>query len=188
MQTYDGVDFTTNVRFPGGITAQGGISTGRTRTDTCFVVDSPQALLHCDVAPPMQTQFKGSLVYPLPWWGLQTSAAFQSFPGPEITASWAAPASAVESLGRPLSGGARTVTVPLISPGTTYGERLNQVDFRLAQNIRTRGVRIQPQLDLYNIFNSNAVYGQNNTYGTAWLRPTQVLVGRMIKFGVQLYF
>jgi hypothetical protein len=187
-QVYDGFDLTANVRFPGSVTAQGGVSTGRTRTNTCFTVDSPQALLWCDVQPPMQLQIKGSLVYPLKWWGLQTSVAFQSFAGPEILASWAAPASEVVGLGRPLSGGARTVTVPLISPGTTYGERMTQVDFRVAKNFPLRGGRIQPQLDLYNLFNSNAVYGQNNTYGTAWLRPTQVLVGRMIKFGVQVDF
>jgi hypothetical protein len=185
---YDGVDVTANVRLPGGIAMQGGASTGRTKTNGCFVIDSPQALLFCDVRPPMEMQLKGSVVYPLPWWGLQTSAAYQSHPGPEITASWSAPASAVTGLGRSLSGGARTVTVPLVAPGTTYGERMNQIDFRVAKNIRTRRGRIQPQLDLYNMLNSNAVYGQNNVYGTAWLRPTQVLVGRMAKVGIQIDF
>lgn len=187
-RVYDGFDLSVSTRFRGGLSMQAGTSTGRTRTDTCFVVDSPEEMRFCDRRPPMQTQFKASVVYPLPWWGLQTSAAIQSLEGPEILATWAAPASAVSGLGRPLSGGARTVSVALIEPGTMYGERLNQVDFRVAKNFEVRGARVQPQLDLYNMFNDNAVYGQNNTYGSAWQRPTSVLVGRLVKFGVQVNF
>jgi hypothetical protein len=187
-RVYDGFDLIANARLAGGVAVQAGSSTGRVRENTCFVVDSPQDLRFCDVNPPMQTQIKASVVYPLPWWGLQTSAAYQSLEGPEITANWAAPASAVTGLNRPLSGGVRTVTVPLLSQGTVYGERLNQLDFRITRNIRVKGARIQPQLDLYNMLNDNAVYGQNNTYGSAWLRPTQVLVGRLVKFGLQINY
>ncbi len=61
---------------------QGGTSTGRTLTDTCYVIDSPEALRFCKVAPPFQTQVKLLAVYPVPFWGLQASAAFQSLPGP----------------------------------------------------------------------------------------------------------
>ena len=49
--------------------------------------DSPQALLNCDTTPPFQPNIKALAIYPLPWWGLQTSATFQSLPGPQITAS-----------------------------------------------------------------------------------------------------
>ena len=43
-------------------------------------------------------------------------------------------------------------------------------------------------MDLYNLLNANPVYGQNNTYGSAWLKPTQILLGRMLKLGVQVDF
>jgi hypothetical protein len=69
-----------------------------------------------------------------------------------------------------------------------YGERLNQVDFRVAKNLKVNRVRIQPQMDLYNMLNANPVYGQNNTYGRAWQTPTQIVLGRMLKFGAQLDF
>jgi hypothetical protein len=197
-RVFDGVDFHTAIRLGRGISFQGGASIGRTRTNTCFVVDSPggdtssvgvvPGLRFCDLRPPFQTQLKFSAVYPLPWWGLQTSVAYQGLPGPQITASWNAPASAVTGLGRPLAGGARTVTIPLIQPGTTFGERLDQLDFRVSKSVKIHNARLQPQLDLYNMLNSNDVYGQNNTYGTAWLRPTQVLVGRMAKVGIQVDF
>jgi hypothetical protein len=167
---------------------QGGATTGRTVTNECFVVNSPQSLLHCEVKPPFQTQFKASVIYPLPWWGLQTSAAFQSLPGTEITATWAAPASAVVGLGRPLAGGARTVSVPLIAPGTLYSERLNQVDVRVAKNFRWGRYGLQGQLDLYNVLNDNTVLNLNTTYGAAWQQPLAYLAGRMLKIGVQLNF
>ena len=187
-RVFDGVDLHAAMRFGRGISVQGGASIGRTKTSACFVVDSPGDLRFCDIQPPFQTQIKLAAVYPLPWWGLQTSVAYQGLPGPQITASWAAPASAVTGLGRPLAGGVRTVAVALVEPGTMFGERLDQLDFRVAKNFKFRGARLQPQLDLFNMLNSNDVYGQNNTYGTAWLRPTQVLVGRMAKVGVQLDF
>jgi hypothetical protein len=38
------------------------------------------------------------------------------------------------------------------------------------------------------VFNGAAVITQNNTYGSAWLRPTQILQARLVKFGVQLDF
>jgi hypothetical protein len=210
-QVFDGVDVNVNLRLPGHVQVQGGTSTGRTTLDFCAMVRGdlsfggtyaqpvspyaagvliPTNTAFCNVNRPFQTQAKFIAIYQLPLWGLQTSAAIQSLPGPEIQATWAAPvtgaASVVTGLNRPLSGGVKTVTVPLIPSGTVWGERLNQVDFRVAKNFRFGRVRVQPQIDLYNLFNANPVYGQNNTYGSAWLRPTQILLGRMLKFGVQV--
>jgi hypothetical protein len=160
-------------------------------TDNCFVIDSPQALLNCRVAPPFQTQVKLLGVYPLPFWGIQTSATFQSVPGPQITASWVAPSSAIApSLGRNLSSSATgTATVPLIAPGTLYGARMNQLDFRLSKLFRVwQGRRIQANMDLYNLFNGAAVIAQNNTFGANWLLPSQVLQGRLLRFSGQFDF
>jgi outer membrane receptor protein involved in Fe transport len=47
---------------------------------------------------------------------------------------------------------------------------------------------VRPQVDAYNVTNSNPVLNQNNTYGASWLRPTAVLPGRIFKFGVQAEF
>ena len=163
-------------------------STGRTRTNSCFVVDSPQELYQCEITPPFQTQVKLAAVYPLPWWGLSVSGTFQSLPGPEITASYSAPATAVTGLNRPLSGGRRTVTVNLVQSGTLYGDRLNQVDFRLTRNFKLNRATLEPQLDLYNMFNANPVLAYNSTYGSAWQNPALILKGRLIKVGVQLKF
>jgi hypothetical protein len=129
-------------------------------------------------------RFLGS--YPLPW-DFRVSATLQHNPGPNILANYAAPvASITPSLGRPLSGGARSATVPLVSAGVLYGESMTQVDLRLAKTVRVSRVRLQPQVDFYNLLNANNILGYNNTYGPAWQRPTSIMQGRIVKLGVQI--
>ncbi len=186
---YDGVDLNVNVRLPGRARLTGGSSIGRVKTNQCFVVDSPQEMVNCAVNPPFQPHVKLSGIYPLPLWGLQTSATYQSIPGPEITASWAVPVSLITpALGRSLAGGARSATVPLVAPATMFNDRMHQVDVRVGKNVKVGPARLQAHLDVYNILNANAVLQQNNTFGSAWQNPTSILVGRMFKFGVQLDF
>ena len=128
-------------------------------------------------------------VYPLPWWGLQASATFQSLPGPEITAIYSATnAEIAPSLGRNLAGEQTTANISLIPDGTQFGDRLNQVDARLTKTFRVRRGRIQGQFDLYNLFNANPVLAIATRYGPAWLTPTSILAGRTAKFGVQVDF
>ena len=112
---FDGVDLSLMARLRDGIVVQGGVSIGRERTDNCFVVDSPQEMLNCEVDPPFQPNVKLLGVYPLPWWGLQTSATFQSLPGPQVLANYViGNAQAAPTLGRNLS--TSTATVPPIGP------------------------------------------------------------------------
>jgi hypothetical protein len=191
QEVYDGVDLTFDARLPKGVVVSGGLNTGRTRTDRCFVVDSPQELLYCKVAPPFRTQVKFFGVYPLPWWGLQTSATLQSLPGPEITAPYAATNTDIKStLGRNLAGSVSAVLVDLIPPGTRYAERLNQVDFRLTKGFNVGRGRIQGMFDIYNLFNVSPVVVLNPRYSptSTWPTPAVILLGRLFKFNVQVDF
>jgi hypothetical protein len=209
-RVYDGLDLNLNVRLPNGALVAGGTNTERTRDNYCYAASdpslgqislspganggtfsgAPRTTAFCDIRPPFLTQYKFYGSYPLPW-GLSASATFQSTPGPEILASYTARNSEIApSLGRNLAAGANgTATIQLVPNGTLYGDRLNQVDFRLGKNFKiTRGARLQTQFDLYNLFNGNPVIALNNTYGANWQRPTVVQVGRLAKFGVQLNF
>ena len=210
---YDGVDLTLTARLPRGITVQGGTSTGREVTDVCDVVGkvdniaggayanqrvalgaNPNGVvspsrLYCHIAPPFLTDLKLFAVVPLPWWGISTSATFQNLAGPEILATQnVANAQVAQSLGRNLSGGATVTTVPLVGPGTLYGDRIYQLDVRVAKTFRVGRARIQGMVDLYNVLNVSPVLTLNNTYGPAWQRPLAVLPGRFIKFGTQIDF
>jgi hypothetical protein len=203
-QVYDGVDVSVNARFGHGGLLQGGVSTSRTNTNLCYSVNASvlaanggrNGTLNCDTVIPWlgSTQIKLSGVYPLPW-GLQASAVFQDLPGAVYQANAVfTNAQIAPSLGRNLGACGlaatcnSTVSIPLLVPNALREPRDVQTDFRIAKNITTRGVRIQPRIDLYNLFNANSVLAQNNTYGPAWRTPTSVLPGRMFKFGAQLNF
>ena len=104
-------------------------------------------------------------------------------------ANWNVPNAVVApSLGRPLSGGAANVLVNLVEPGTMYGDRINQFDFRSAKVLRFGRTRTMVSLDLYNACNSSAVQSYNQTYGTAWLTPTLVVPARFLMVCGQVDF
>jgi hypothetical protein len=97
-------------------------------------------------------------------------------------------AMAAASLGRPLSGGAANITVNLVEPSALYGDRINQLDFRVAKLLRFGRTRSQVGLDLYNALNSSAVQTYNQTFGARWLTPALVLPARFAKVSVQFDF
>ena len=160
---------------------------------------TPRNAEFCNISPPFQTQVKFLAVIPLPY-GLQTSATFQSypFPVPQTAGSNGVPgilatasilnADIEPSLGRPLSGGASSKRVELIPGGSLYGDRLVQLDWRFARNFQVGRTRIQPQLDIYNLLNDNAVISYQGTFGGSWQRPTSILPGRLVRLGVDIKF
>jgi hypothetical protein len=181
----------TDARFASGIRFGGGVDFGRTVTDNCFVVDSPSQLVNCHVEPAFfaNTQIKVNGSYPLPG-DVFVSAVFQNLPGPPYTADWAAPLASIQpSLGRPLSGGARTATVPLITPQSEFEDRTTRLDVRLAKSVRVGDrVRIQANVDLYNALNSGSILAVTNAFGARWLVPTLVLEPRILQFSAQVNF
>jgi hypothetical protein len=183
-EVYNGVDATLNARFARGGVFQGGISVGRTTTDDCVVVDSPEALRDCKVTQPWgsATQVKFLVVYPLPW-GLHTSAIYQNIPGMPINTSYAATNAEIRpSLGRNLAG-RNSAVFNLVPPNTVFEPRLQQVDFRVSRNFALRGARVTANLDLYNAFNASSVLNQTTRWGPAWGNVVQVMGGRLLKFG-----
>ena len=190
-EVYNGFTLSMNARHQGYILA-GGLSTGGTVTDSCFVVNSLQDLYQCrnEESWYAKTQFKLNGVVPLPR-GFQASVAFQMLPSIPLLANYNfGNAQAAASLGRPLSGGANSRrTVPLIQNNTEFSEGWNtQLDVRFAGNIRAGQLRIQPKLDVFNVFNADTVLGTVTAYGPAWQRATGVLGSRVIRLGVQLNF
>jgi hypothetical protein len=190
-QIYDGFTFSFNARLPNGGLVSGGPSTGRTKEDTCFVVNSPQELHFCEVSPPFQMMWKLMGVYPLPWGGVQVSGAFQSLPGAEILTDYVATnAEVAPSLGRPLSAGATsTITLPITRPGTMYGTRWSQLDFRTSKIFGVgRQTRLLLSFDLFNVFNSAGVLSVNNSYGPVWQNPVGLIAPRLARFSTQVTF
>jgi len=200
---FNGIDVTFNARFSEGRQLAGGLSTGRQVTDNCYtgsdvsllaegqLVTAPRTTAFCHVSPPWSagTQVKFSGIYPLPW-DFQSSATVQNLPGIPYLASYVATnAEIAPSLGRNLAAGARgTATIDLIPPGTAYEDRITQMDFRLSRTFTFGRARAQGMFDIYNLFNSSPILSANGRYGSAWLVPTQILAGRLFKFGAQIDF
>ena len=203
IEHWNGVDVTVNARPGPGLLLQGGTSTGRQTTDNCDVVTSagPQpptrgatlpvfnpSRLYCHVEGKFLTQLKLLGTLTVPRLDVQLTATFQSLPGPELSAAYTATNADVRSaLGRNLAGGASNVTIGLIEPRSMYGERLNQLDLRVAKILRFGRTRFTAGVDLYNALNSDAVLLANSRFAT-WLQPQSILNARFAKVVGQLNF
>jgi len=214
-EIYNGFDVVFNVRLQHRINLNGGVNAGRTETDNCkilaqgyqfgFPVGStltPRTSAYCDVVPPWaaSTQVKFSGAIPLPY-DFTVAPVYQNLPAIPYTASATftnaqvlASPSNPQGLSRNLASGANgTVTVNLIPPNSAYEKRIQQLDFRFARTFRIAGgKRLEPQFDIYNALNASPILAINSTYGTngnsGWLTPTQILAGRLFKFGALLTF
>jgi hypothetical protein len=189
-EIWNGVDIMLRARPRPALLFQGGTSTGRRSTDNCDVVtkvDNPSPL-YCHVTGTFLTQFKFLASYTVPRIDLQVSGSFQNLPGPNITANYVARVAEVQpSLGRPLAGGERNVTVNIVEPRTMYGERLSLLNLRIGKILRFGRTRATPSVDIYNAFNANTVLTLNNAYAS-WLRPQSILPARFAKVGLELTF
>lgn len=199
-RVYNGFDLTLNARLNGGAAFSGGLASGRTVINDCYVVDSPQQAREgfCDVAPPWsaETQVKFMVIYPLPW-DLQVSAIYQNIPGIPRAASYVASNAEVRpSLGRDLGacGGrvpctATTAAFDLFPQRTEYEDRLQQVDLRFSRVFRFAArTRLQGAVDVYNLTNASNVLNMTTRYGPAWLNAIQIMGGRLMKVSLQLDF
>src|SRR3989442_10466994 len=164
-----------------GIIFHAGLSTGHQTTDYCGVQDPAKAgnkallemlaipvpgtplvnfsslsTCHMDQKWLPQLKFLGS--YTVPKVDVQIGAAFQSIPGIELMANYAA---INKDLARPGADGGpgrlptgavseqATTTVSLIQPGSLYGDRFNQIDLRLGKVLRFGRTRSVVGVDLY---------------------------------------
>jgi len=87
------------------------------------------------------------------------------------------------------------VTLDVLSPLTAYAPRLRQLDLRGSKVFKFGRQRLQANVDLYNVFNASTATFLRAAYtsptqvtATPWLQPTQILDGRLVKFGVQYDF
>ena len=195
IQRWNGVDASVNARISRDLFVQGGVSTGRTLTDNCEILakvpeSSTLGAPYCHQETNFLTQVKGFGAYTVPRIDVQLSAAFQSIPGPALSANRVT-LSTQTTLARAFTNAANQ-TLNLVAPGTMYGERLNQVDFRVAKILRAGRTRTSVNFDLYNAFNASTVLAESPTWLNAtesgWRVPTTIVTARFAKFSVQYDF
>jgi hypothetical protein len=197
-RNWQGFDINIDARL-NSILFAGGISTGRTQTNNCALTDAlpeneavsvngnPIPLDYCDATHNWLTQVKFLTSYSLPY-GIELAATLQNQSGPvrqaRVTFTSAAIASA---LGRPSTAGAQTINV--LEPGSVYGERFSQLDFRVTKIFEFGGgTRLRAMFDLFNLLNANGVTREQPGFGAAYLMPQVIMPGRLGKFAFQIDF
>ena len=199
----DFITLSMNTRLGNEIELGGSLDMGRIVDDHCFVLDSPQQQLNCEIISPFkgQTQLKMFWSYPLPGAWL-VSGVFQNVSGIQYEANYRVRNDAIApSLGRNLAAcGTRTVctssvTVPLLMPFTEFEPRRSLLDLRLTKVFTLgAGQTFKANFDIYNVLNDSSLTRLNNSYGSSWKQPQGgafsggIVDGRLIQFGAQLAF
>jgi outer membrane receptor protein involved in Fe transport len=90
------------------------------------------------------------------------------------------------------------VMINLLNTNELYGERVTTVDLKLAKNFRFRNTRATVGVDVYNLFNSDAIQDYIDTYtidnpATAENENTcgqrfNIIPPRFARLSVQFYF
>jgi Carboxypeptidase regulatory-like domain len=204
-QKYNGMLINFSARNMKGLTLQGGINTGKTVNDYCANrTQLPEISIGiagatvspsnpwCHVDPGFVTKANAIASYIIPKADVLIAGTFRTDQGAPLRATWNAPTATVinPALGRPISGGATTLAVDLINPGDVWGDRVNELDFRVGKILKFGRMRTNVGFDIYNALNQAAVLTYNQTFvpnGT-WLAPTAVLTPRFFKISAQIDF
>jgi hypothetical protein len=214
FRRYNGFELSMQGRLPNGGTILAGWFADRILTNTCDGASAPAGgapasftpnqYRYCDQTGqtyqeygqvpslPFRKDWKIAAAYPLPW-GLQTALSYVSLPGgtagaappsvPDYLANnWVVPANL-------FPGGRNTaVTVNLIPPGTAYLDRWNQIDISVKKTFTAGGLRLQPQIDVFNLLNASTTLTALQAFGPNLYFPTSILQGRFLKLGVMVKF
>ena len=129
---------------------------------------------------PFLNEFKLAGSYLLRY-GIDVGAVLQSYPGLERVITWQPAANLFPN-------GQRTQaqTIVLNEPGSIYSERWNQLDMNIKKNIPYGHHKVHTfQLDIFNVFNSNAIRTMTDTVGTSLGQVTAILPGRFPRLAYQ---
>ena len=162
---------------------------------------------------PWLNEFKLSGTVPLPG-DFQFSATFQSYNPRELLATtsfagdsasglngggnlwgsllalgnvgYSVPSAAIQESGVAFT---QSPFIPLMPPGSTYLDRLQQFDISIRKVFEMgSGRRLNVQADIYNILNSGPVLEATNRYGGGLGRPLRTIQGRFLQFATHLYW
>jgi hypothetical protein len=212
-QHFNGFLINVSSRVRGGLTLQGGINTGKTVSDNCEIrAQIPELTVAgivsaagpgvnaanpwCHIDSGFVTRGTAIASYVLPKVDVLLATTFRSDQGGPLAANYTIPvalANAGGLVGTFANGVAPVVNV--IQPGTLYGDRVNELDLKVAKVLRFGGTRTNIGVELFNALNASPVLTYNQVFSPAvlsgagaWLQPTQVLTPRFVKFSATFDF
>jgi hypothetical protein len=190
-RNYNGLDLSFIARVRNGAQLQGGVNSGKTHISTCQV-DDPNSLRFCDRTYRWRTQFKMSGTVPLPY-GFRVSGVFSSLPGQlsdregdftglDVPVTYTVSRAVAPRLTQ------SSVNLLLSHPDEYTLGRSNQLDIAFARDFQVRGLRLRPQIDIFNALNANPVINAVSAYGPALLSPREILAARLVRFNLRMDF
>jgi hypothetical protein len=188
-RVYNGVDVALNARVgtEGRLTISSSI--GRILNATCQV-DDPNNLRFCDERQydvPLKPSFRVAGTYPMPY-GVRFSAVFQSSPNAPTAGDDTLQATYIVNRAIVPTLTQTSVNVPLYEPGSSYRQRINQLDLMVGREFRMGAARLLPRVEFFNLLNASPVLSETQTFGPALGRPTSVLLARFFRVNVRIDF
>jgi hypothetical protein len=226
--TWHGIDTNFVWRGPGGLRLNGGTSSGYSRLNTCYAeLDGPDTRGRdgdyrggCDAVSSWNTRINGTVSYVIPWIDVLTSGVFQGFRGVERSANvqdvhksqvvWEpgsvsrlndACTGTVAAEGFGCFGVGRddaNLDIDVLMDNELFGERIMLFDLKVAKNFRFGNRRVTVGVDIFNVFNSDAIDDYNDDYElpenlapgqeNPWGTPTGLVTPRFAQFSLQFNF
>ena len=194
-QSFNGMLISYSARIRNGLTLQGGVNSGVTVTDSCEIrqalPETNPTNPYCHNAPGWVTGMRTVGAYTVPKIDVLLAGTFRSDQGAPLQANYNVPVALISAaLGRPANIAGTTQSVNLISPGQVWGDRINEIDLRVAKVLRFGRMRYNVGVDVFNLINSNKTLTYNQTYSPTgtWLTPQSVLSPRFVKLSAQIDF
>jgi hypothetical protein len=226
--TSHGIDTNFVWRGPGGLRLNGGTSSGYSNLNTCYAeLDAPDSRGRdgdyrggCDGVNPWNTRINGTFSYTIPWIDVLTSGVFQGFRGVEREANvedvhksqviWE-PGS-LSRLNDPCTGTVAVegtgcfgvgrddanLDINVLMDNEMFGERIMLFDLKIAKNIRFGNRRLTVGVDIFNVFNSDAITAYEDDYVlpenlapgevNTWGQPSALVSPRFAQFSLQFNF
>ncbi len=81
-----------------------------------------------------------------------------------------------------------TQNVRLTDRGDERLPDVAMIDLRVSRTFRFGDRRITPMIEFFNLTNADTVVGYNVNVGSSYLRPTEILSPRLLRFGITIDF
>ncbi len=182
-QFYNGVEFQVNTRFTKG-TAFGGLTIGADKGDLdSGDLNNPNVRINNYGAIGFDStyQVRGGFSYNLPY-DVQFSGSVREATGLPQVRTFTVTTAQVPGLTQV------TQSVKVAANGDYRYPWQNLVDVRFVKVFRAGSTRIEPTLDIFNLFNNNAVTSAVTTVGSSLGRPSAIVMGRLVRVGGRISF
>jgi hypothetical protein len=182
-QTYNGVEFQVNTRMSKA-TMFVGFTIGRDYGDQdSGDLNNPNVGIFNkgNIGFDSPYQIRGGFTYRLPS-AVQLSGSIRESSGLPQTRVFTVTTANVPGLTQV------TQNVQVAERGEFRYPWVNLVDLRVTKVFKTGGTKIEPTLDLFNVFNNNAVTSAVTTIGSSLGRPSAIVMGRLLRVGGRVTF